>query len=143
MSTTKEILRNAYVNLAADTLYAFNEWGQAEARRQRVELGEFPQLFHSKVEKLRQKGRLGPKAWAKLQDQCPTAARSYLSGFAGGFDMTTDEGFVAFLAAVKGVSRHLPDATRLSILENFATLVADAFDQDEAEGPEDEDEDAA
>lgn len=136
--STKDIVRNAYVSLAADVLDAF---GRANAgRASRVEgINEFKELYDQKVAKLREKGKIGPKGWAKLEEAMPSEVKPYFRSFQGGFDMTTDSGFLGFLGAIQGLARDLPVNDRAAIATGFATRCADVFS--EAQGPEDEDDD--
>lgn len=140
--STKEIVREAYVQLAADVLDAY--WRKLEglaAGRSIPGLMDFKTLYNAKVTKLREKGRLGPKAWAALEAAMPNEARTYFRQFAGGFDMTTDAGFLAFLGAIDDAARGLDVTTRQNILDRFVRYVSATFNQAEDDQDDSEDED--
>lgn len=138
--STKDIVRQAYVELAADTLDAYGRKLEALARGRTIQgLEEFKSIYNDKIAKLREKGKIGPKGWAKLEEAMPVEARTYFRQFAGGFDMTTDEGFLAFLGAVQDAGKGLDAQAREGILARFATATAQVFNQPDEDEDEDED----
>jgi len=129
------------IALACDVLEAFAAANKARAASV-PGIEEFSQLYADKVGKLRRKGKLGPKAWAKLEAAMPAQLRPTFREFSGGFDLEDADDLARFMVAINNLGQTLPDSTMRPILSRYVGGVVPAMLGIEPESvDQDEDED--